>query len=177
MSEASGFNLDLFGGRGGVSVAGRRRGQIWRLFDIAASEGHDIRQEAVVRGLLRQCRRGLIKRACIAIPCTNLSIARDRTMKIRSEEEPWGVKDRSGFSVNDHYALDNGNKILVAVFRFIQEFWRSAKFLMSSKIQKPQDCGTLKILSSCVRSDMWLLVRIIFVSMVPLEETNLCFVF
>eukprot|EP00959_Pyramimonas_sp_CCMP1952_P310305 6494351-Pyramimonas_sp.AAC.1 len=40
-----------------------------------------------------------------------------RTRFIRTSSQPWGVTDRSDFSVNDHAALRRCNKLLRATLR------------------------------------------------------------
>ena len=59
----------------------------------------------------------------IAIPCTSLTIARDRTFPIRSRTQPWGT-DVTLASDRDRASLDIGNQLIRAVIRILKHLNR-----------------------------------------------------
>eukprot|EP00959_Pyramimonas_sp_CCMP1952_P115006 2404296-Pyramimonas_sp.AAC.1 len=62
----------------------------------------------------------MILGAAIATERASFSIARMRIRFIRTSSQPWGVADISEFSVNDHAALQRGNKLPRATLRIIR---------------------------------------------------------
>ena len=58
-------------------------------------------------------------RRCRQRPAQAFLVARDRTTRIRSVAEPWGLADRSKFSEKDHLSLQYGNKILKATIKIL----------------------------------------------------------
>eukprot|EP00959_Pyramimonas_sp_CCMP1952_P458885 9477361-Pyramimonas_sp.AAC.1 len=59
----------------------------------------------------------------IALPCTSLTIARDRTFQIRSRTQPWGT-DLTDATDRDRASLETGNKIIRAVLRILRHLNR-----------------------------------------------------
>ncbi|CAK0807139.1 unnamed protein product [Prorocentrum cordatum] len=73
------YMADLFSGSGKVARAVTRLGFSAKAWDIIHGPNHDITDPAVLRLLFSDVRDGKILAAMIALPCTSLTIARDRT--------------------------------------------------------------------------------------------------
>jgi len=88
--------------------------------DIKFGDHHDITNPKVLAKLLSKIRKGTFFAACVAMPCTSFSVARDRTCVIRTKDSPWGLEGKELFSTNDHIALDKGNAIAVATIQVLE---------------------------------------------------------
>ena len=79
-----GYFLDLFAGKGGVSRAVQRLGFVCYMWEIAAGDEFDLTSPENLRKLRRAILSGVVLGVMLAPPCTNFSIARDRTMVVRT---------------------------------------------------------------------------------------------
>ena len=102
-----------------MAVCMRKSGWSVEEVDIVHGAGHDITKPAVVRQMCKIIRNGCYDGAMVAAPCTSFTVARDRTCIIRTKHEPWGLADRSLFSLNDLSSLENGNRIMKAVINIL----------------------------------------------------------
>eukprot|EP00959_Pyramimonas_sp_CCMP1952_P346150 7250176-Pyramimonas_sp.AAC.1 len=94
-----------------------------KAWDIIHGAHHDITDPAVLRLLLSDIRDGRVFAAMIALPCTSLTIARDRTFQIRSRTQPWGT-DLTNATDRDRASLETGNRIIRAVLRILRHLNR-----------------------------------------------------
>ena len=105
------YMADLFSGCGKVGRAVSSYGFSVKAWDIIHGPNHDITDPTVLRRLLSDIRDRKVFAAMIALPCTSLTIARDRTFLIRSRTQPWGA-DLTNATDRDRAALQTGNKFL-----------------------------------------------------------------
>ena len=113
------YFLDAFSGKGGVSKAARLQGFKAKEYELLHGENSDLTRPTV-RGRIKQdVSRGLVVSAMFGPPCSSFSIARDRTMKIRSKEYPWGIPDLNR-SEADEKKLQIGNACFRATFELIR---------------------------------------------------------
>ena len=84
------YYADLFSGTGGVGRAVARAGFVGRCWERADGRSGDLGDPQTLARLLRDIRDGKVLGASLSPPCGSFSIARDRTMKVRSRRCPWG---------------------------------------------------------------------------------------
>ena len=114
------YVMDLFAGKGGVSLACEKLGYTSKQWDIIHGPLHDLTDAMVVQRLLRDIRRGRVLAVMMAPICTSFSRARDRTKVIRSVRFPWGIPKRF-LSDKEKLSVSIGNKCFKTCIRLIEE--------------------------------------------------------
>ena len=87
------YVADFFAGSGRVARAVRRAGFTCREWEILTGPDADLTRPAVLQSVKFDIDKGRIIAAMLAPPCSSFSVARDRTMVIRSKLFPWGLPD------------------------------------------------------------------------------------
>lgn len=64
-----------------------------REWELLHGENHDLTSLAVLSKVKQDIQHGKVLAAMLAPPCSSFSIARDRTMVVRSPAFPWGLPD------------------------------------------------------------------------------------
>ena len=105
-----GFFADVFSGCGVVARHIRQLGFGAREFDIRNSPSQDATKPELRRWFLTALRLRILLGLMLAPPCSSFSIARNRTLPIRSTSEPWG-KQGILMSDNDTQKILEGNKL------------------------------------------------------------------
>ena len=85
------YFLDLFGGKGGIAKAIQSFGFVSYVWEIENGIQYDLTNKSNLSRLKSRISSGEVLGAMLAPPCTNFSVARDRTMVVRSRMYPWGV--------------------------------------------------------------------------------------
>ena len=91
------YFADVFCGVAHVASSVSRPGFNSRQWDTSLDAALDITNTDVLNRLRQDVLRGKVLGCCLALPCTSFSVARIRTCRLRSTEEPWGLADRSQF--------------------------------------------------------------------------------
>ena len=125
-SEKGAYFADLFAGTGGVGRAATNRYRVpSHIYDINRGKEFDLTDRKVLRRLERDALKGRIVAAMFATPCPSWSVARNRTLVIRSRSEPWGVKfPTRPLSPKDAESLRLGNATMRSTLRLIKLFTR-----------------------------------------------------
>lgn len=114
------YVMDLFAGKGGVSLACEKLGYTSKQWDIIHGPLHDLTDPKVVQRLLRDIRKGRVLAVMMAPICTSFSRARDRTKVIRNVRFPWGIPRRF-LSEKERLSVSVGNKCFHTCIRLIEE--------------------------------------------------------
>ena len=112
-----GYFADLFGGKGGVGRAINDLGFTSKAWEILHGPDSDLTRLPVQRRICRDMRQGLVLGLMLAPPCCSFSIARDRTMVIRTRAQPWGLPN---LPEHEQQKVEYGNECLKAALRFIK---------------------------------------------------------
>ena len=103
------YYADLFSGTGGVGRAVARTGFVGRCWERADGRSGDLGDPQTLSRFLRDVKDGKVLGASLAPPCGSFSIARDRTMKVRSRRCPWGY---ARLPPHERIKVDEGNEAL-----------------------------------------------------------------
>ncbi len=114
------FFLMFFSGVGHVAAGMRMRGISTLEIDIKHGSHFDLTDARIQRKVLKLARRHRICGACIGMPCTSFSLARNRTRVIRTCEFPWGLGGRELWSKNDVKSLELGNELASFTIKLIK---------------------------------------------------------
>ena len=114
------YVMDLFAGKGGVSLACEKLGYTSKQWDIIHGPLHDLTDPKVVQRLLRDIRKGRVLAVMMAPICASFSRARDRTKVIRNVRFPWGIPRRF-LSEKERLSVSVGNKCFHTCIRLIEE--------------------------------------------------------
>ena len=109
-------------GVGRVAAGMRMRGISTLEIDIKHGSHFDLTDARIQKKVLKLARRHRICGACIGMPCTSFSLARNRTRVIRTCEFPWGLGGRELWSKNDVKSLELGNELASFTIKLIKIF-------------------------------------------------------
>ena len=113
------YFLDLFSGKGGVSAAWRRLGFRSFEFELQHGPASDLTSRSVLGRVLQSIRKGEVLGAMLAPPCSSFSVARDRTVVIRTAEAPWGLPSHF-LSAKDQVRVATGNRCMRSALRILK---------------------------------------------------------
>lgn len=99
----------------------RRRGYRVISVDLKFGAEHDLTIRRVQRRILQTLKSGRVRGVMLAVPCTSFSRARNRTRVIRSDEFPFGLPERDGWTENDLSALAAGNTLAIFTLAVLSE--------------------------------------------------------
>ena len=111
------YFCDFFSGKGGVARAARALGFNAREWELLQGDNHDLTRRAVLSKIRFDIRNDTILAAMLAPPCSSFSIARDRTMVIRSRAYPWGLP---GLPEHEQHKVEVGNRCFQSAFKIIR---------------------------------------------------------
>jgi site-specific DNA-cytosine methylase len=106
----------LFSGVGGVAKHCRRLGAACKEFDIVHGAHGDLLNPIVLKRLKYDIRHSICVAVMMGPPCTNFSIARDRTLQVRSKLQPWGFRT---LPPNELDKVFQANKLAVVVINIL----------------------------------------------------------
>ena len=111
------FFCDFFAGKGGVARAARDMGFNTREWELLHGENHDLTSLKVLSKVCQDIRQGKVLAAMFAPPCSSFSIARDRTMVIRTPQYPWGLPN---LPPHEQLKVNVGNACFRSAFKLIR---------------------------------------------------------
>ena len=120
-AEDGRYFLDGFSGSGGVAKAVRRQGFTAKEFELLHGEEFDLTRPCVLNKICRDAKDGRLIAAAFGPPCASWSIARDRTLVIRNQLQPWGLDN---LPENEQVKVEAGNKTLRATLKLIRTLHR-----------------------------------------------------
>ena len=105
------YLADFFSGSGRLSRAARKAGFTTREFDINNCPPADLTSPGLLSLIRRDIMNERVVAAMLGPPCTSFSIARDRTLQIRSKDWPYGLP---GLSPDMKRVVEDGNATALA---------------------------------------------------------------
>jgi hypothetical protein len=111
------YFADVCSGVGGVAADLLRAGLPCKEFDIRHGFCGDITRPSVVRRLCQDAASGKLQGACFAPPCGTFSAALFWTGRLRSRDEPWGLK---GLDEKQSIKISQANKVIRSVITIVK---------------------------------------------------------